>query len=306
MTNSTLTAEQTSATLSGSLSSATAQAGNSWAESTRTNVHAIDVVWMLAWREWIRFFRQPHRVIAALGQPILLWVLFGTGLHGAFRSNGDESFMVYYLPGTISLILLFTAIFATISIIEDRREGFLQSVLVSASPRWTIVLGKAIGGGAIAWVQALVFLGLALAVGTAQFSSATLALVLLMAVAAVGVTSLGVCFAWPMDSTQGFHAIMNLVLMPLWLLSGAFFPIPALADGQPIGQVVMHWLMRLNPMTYPVAGMRHLLIGDAALANASGWSPTLAAAWIVTVVTTTAAVIAATIIVRKNKLGDAQ
>ncbi len=141
-----------------------------------TRPRALDVAWMLAWREWVRFFRQPHRVIAALGQPILLWILFGTGLHGAFRTDGAQNFMSYYLPGTIALILLFTAIFATISIIEDRREGFLQSVLVSAAPRWTIVLGKAIGGGAIAWVQALIFLALALLVGTATFSFSTLAL----------------------------------------------------------------------------------------------------------------------------------
>jgi ABC-2 type transport system permease protein len=258
---------------------------------------------MLAWREWIRFFRQPHRVIAALGQPILLWILFGTGLHGAFRSGGDENFMTYYLPGTIALILLFTAIFATISIIEDRREGFLQSVLVSAAPRWTIVMGKAIGGGAIAWVQALIFLGLALLVGSAAASASTISLIVLMAVAAIGVTALGVCFAWPMDSTQGFHAVMNLVLMPMWLLSGAFFPIPALADGVPVGQTIIHWMMRLNPMTYPVAGMRQLLIGSGD--QSVSWSPSLAACWIVTIAAAILGVIAATFVVRKNKIGDA-
>ena len=286
--------------------------GNSVAENSHVSAkswpdskpRSIDVAMMLAWREWVRFFRQPHRVIAALGQPILLWVLFGTGLHGAFRSD-DQDFMSYYLPGTIALILLFTAIFATISIIEDRREGFLQSVLVSAAPRWTIVLGKAIGGGAIAWVQALIFLGLALAIGTATFSTSTLFLILLMAIAAIGVTTLGVCFAWPMDSTQGFHAIMNLVLLPMWLLSGAFFPIPALTTGQPIGQQIIHWLMRLNPMTYPVAGMRHLIIGDAAIASANTWTPSLTAAWVVTIVAAIGGLIAATVVVRKNKLGDA-
>lgn len=93
----------------------------------------------LCWREIVRFFRQRNRVIGALGQPILFWLLFGTGLSRSFRmspgAENGQSFLQYYLPGTLVLILLFTAIFATISIIEDRREGFLQSVLVAPVPR---------------------------------------------------------------------------------------------------------------------------------------------------------------------------
>jgi len=105
-------------------------------------------------------------VIAALGQPILFWLLFGTGFHQAFRGGGaGESFMGYYVAGTVALILLFTSIFSTISIIEDRREGFLQGVLVAPAPRWAIAIGKGIGGAAIALAQALIFVVLALAVG---------------------------------------------------------------------------------------------------------------------------------------------
>ncbi|MFM8572313.1 MAG: ABC transporter permease, partial [Pirellula sp.] len=107
--------------------------------------------WMLAKREWIRFFRQPFRVVAAFGQPILFWLVFGTGFHSAFRGGGGQgSYMGFFIPGTAALILLFTAIFSTISIIEDRREGFLQGVLVSPSKRWGIAIGKALGGAAIA------------------------------------------------------------------------------------------------------------------------------------------------------------
>ena len=225
---------------------------------------SLGTAWMLAYREWIRFFRQPFRVIAALGQPILFWVLFGTGLHGAFRgATPGEDFMTFFLPGTTALILLFTAIFATISIIEDRKEGFLQGVLVAPPARWSIVLGKALGGAAIAWAQAMVFLGLALAVGTVPLTSQWFYLVLFLFLSATAITSLGVCFAWPMDSTQGYHAAMNLVLLPMWLLSGAFFPIPLISANQPIGQWIFHWLMRCNPMTYIVGGIRHLLHGAA-------------------------------------------
>ena len=236
---------------------------------------------MLAWREWVRFFRQRNRVIGALGQPILFWLLLGTGMHGAFRGEPGQDFMAYYLPGTVTLILLFTAIFATISIIEDRREGFLQSVLVAPVPRWTIAAGKIFGGGAIAWAQALVFLALAVAVGSIAWTWNLLPLLLLMAVAAVAMTALGVFFAWPMESTQGFHAIMNLVLMPLWLLSGAFFPVPMLSGDSPIGQTIMHWIMRLNPVTYVIGGMRHLLEPQITASTATYWVPELLTCWAV-------------------------
>jgi ABC-2 type transport system permease protein len=259
-------------------------------------------VWMLATREWVRFFRQRNRVIGALGQPILFWLLFGTGMHGAFQS-GSQDFMTYYLPGTIALILLFTAIFATISIIEDRREGFLQNVLVAPVPRWTIAAGKILGGGAIAWVQALIFLGLAVAVGSVGIGLSLIAAVVMMAVAALALTALGVFFAWPMDSTQGFHAIMNLVLMPLWLLSGAFFPIPLPGEGSPIGQWVMHWIMRVNPLSYTIAGMRRMFGGSP---SPDTWLPPILECWAITVGFLVVTFVAAWWIVSRPAKGDSK
>ena len=123
------------------------------------------------------------------------------------------------------MILLFTAIFSTISIIEDRREGFLQSVLVAPVPRMAIVLGKVLGG-----TRAGVRPGAALPAAGARWSASARRLagfalaLLLMLVLAFALTALGFCIAWRMSSTQGFHAIMNLFLMPMWFLSGALFP----------------------------------------------------------------------------------
>lgn len=236
---------------------------------------------MLVWREWVRFFRQRNRVIGALGQPILFWLLFGTGMHGAFRADAGQDFMSYYLPGTITLIVLFTAIFTTISVIEDRREGFMQCVFVAPVPRWTIVAGKVIGGGAIAWMQGLLFLILALCIGSITLSWQLLPLLVLLGLAALAMTALGLFFAWPMESTQGFHAIMNLVLMPMWLLSGAFFPVPLLVTGGSVGQFIMHWTMRLNPVTYIIGGMRHLLTSESSLASSEYWLPTAFHCWCV-------------------------
>src|SRR3954464_10609152 len=123
----------------------------------------------LGQREWVGFVRQPNRVFGAIGQPIIFWLLVGAGLGPSFRMSSDDgaqlSYGEYFFPGSLILILLFTAIFATISIIEDRREGFLQSVLVAPIPRWSMVLGKVLGGSLIALLQAVIFLLLGFAIG---------------------------------------------------------------------------------------------------------------------------------------------
>ena len=225
----------------------------------------------LAQRELVRFFRQRTRVVGALVQPVLFWVVLGAGMHSAFDAPGyatdaglTMTYQAYFLPGIAAMILLFTAIFATISVIEDRREGFLQGVLVAPVPRAGIVLGKVAGGAAIAVIQAGLFVALApllnlvgLAPGV-QFLTEqggfTLASVLLTAgwlvLLAVGLTALGYCMAWPLDSTQGFHALMSVVLLPMWLLSGAAFP----ADGG-----WLRWVVAANPLTYGVAGLRRAM-----------------------------------------------
>lgn len=239
---------------------------------------------MLCWREIVRFFRQRNRVIGAFAQPIVFWLLFGTGLQKSFRladsGEATPSFLTYYFPGTLMLILLFTAIFATISIIEDRREGFLQGVMIAPIPPWSIVLGKVLGGAVIATMQGIVFLLLGWFVGAGEDVVALLATVPLLFLAAMAMTSLGFVIAWQMESTQGFHAIMNLALMPMWLLSGAFFPIPALTGETAVGQIGLHWVMRLNPLSYAVAGARQQLF-DTAL-PAGFWAPSLSVCWLVT------------------------
>lgn len=220
------------------------------------------VVYQLCWRELVRFFRQRNRVIGSIGTPLVMWIIFGLGLDRSFSagtSSGDApGFLHYYFPGSLVLILMFTAIFTSISIIEDRREGFLQSVLVSPVSRSSMVLGKVLGGAIIALIQALLFLSVALFLDVSWAPGRFVALVALLFAAALMMTSLGFVFAWRMESTQGFHAIMNLVLMPMWLMSGSFFPVPALANSS-VAQMAVHWCMRMNPLTYVVALVRELL-----------------------------------------------
>ena len=221
------------------------------------------VVYHLCWRELVRFFRQRNRVIGSIGTPLVMWIIFGLGLDRSFSAGtssdaATSGFLHYYFPGSLVLILMFTAIFTSISIIEDRREGFLQSVLVSPVSRSSMVLGKVLGGAIIALIQALLFLSVTLFLDVSWSPVRFLALVVLLFAAALMMTSLGFVFAWRMESTQGFHAIMNLVLMPMWLMSGSFFPVPALTD-LGVAQTAVHWCMRMNPLTYVVALVRKLL-----------------------------------------------
>lgn len=214
-------------------------------------------VYSLARRELVRFLRQRNRVVGAFLTPVIFWLLFGFGLSGSFRPEGDAGagYMEFFFPGVLVMILLFTAIFSTISIIEDRKEGFLQSVLVAPVSRSAIVLGKVFGGTALAVGQAAVFLVLAPTVGIQLNPLNVLAILGAMLPVAFALTALGFALAWVMDSTQGYHAIMNVFLFPMWLLSGAFFP----AKGAP---VVLEWVIKLNPLTYGVALTRHALYLD--------------------------------------------
>lgn len=248
---------------------------------TPTVADGFAAAWMLARREWVRFFRQRNRVTAAILQPLLFWLLFGTGLKGSFTGAGGQGFLEFFLPGTIALIVLFTAIFATISVIEDRREGFMQSVLVAPVGRWPVLFGKVIGGSAIAWVQAVFFLALVYLFTAATIGWTLPPLLLLLALIAIGMCSLGMIVAWPMDSTQGFHAIMMLGLMPMWLLSGTFFPIPAWSDSS-IGQMILGSIMRANPLSYSMIEMRRLIYPNIDYSAAS-FAPSSEVCWTVTI-----------------------
>ncbi len=214
-------------------------------------------IWSLARRELVRFFRQPSRVAGAAGTPLLFWALLGTGLSSSFKMPGGPNGMgykEYFFPGTIFLVVLFASIFSTISVIEDRNQGFLQGVLAAPIGRASIVCGKILGGAAIAWLQGILFLVLAPFAGIHMTLPGAFGVAGVLALVAVALAGIGFAFAWRVDSVQGFHAVMNLLLFPMWLLSGAFFPL----SGAPSWLAA---LMRINPLTYGLAAMRALLYG---------------------------------------------
>jgi len=179
-------------------------------------------------REVVRFVRDRHRLFGSIGQPMVLWLLVGTGLDASFKPAGQAGvgYLEYIYPGTLLLILLFTAIFSTISVVEDRREGFMQSVLVAPVSRTSLVLGKVLGGTTLALFEELLFLVFAFWLNI-PFSPVSLAATVgFLFLIGLGLTGLGFSIAWRMDTTAGFHAVMNLFLMPSSGSAGHPFPHP--------------------------------------------------------------------------------
>src|SRR5437763_1453679 len=205
-------------------------------------------------REVVRFYRQKSRVIGVIASPVVFWAVIGSGFGSSFRSRpgGTQSYIEYIYPGALIMIVLFTSIFTMMSVIEDRKEGFLLSVLVAPVSRSAIVLGKVLGGTTLATLQGLIFLVFAPLVGIhIGFGSYVLVAITVFLVS-FALTALGFAIAWPMDSNQAFHAIINLFLIPLWLLSGALFPLSGASTW-------LRFLMQINPLTYGVEALRQLL-----------------------------------------------
>ncbi len=218
---------------------------------------ALYTLWL---RELTRFFRQPSRVAGAIGTPLIFWFFLGSGLQGSFRmpsaENGlsEVSYLQYFLPGTILLVVLFTAIFSSISLIQDRNEGFLQSVLVSPAPAWAVVGGKVLGGTTMAVIQGILFIAAAPLAGMPLSFGMLAGFAFALFLNAFALSALGFALAWRFKSVQGFHAVMNLVLMPMWFLSGALFP----PGGAPA------WIrsaIQINPLSHGLALLRHALHG---------------------------------------------
>jgi ABC-2 type transport system permease protein len=223
------------------------------------------------WRDVIRFLRQRNRIIGALATPLVFWLLVGTGFGPSFRNpaavaatGAAGSYLAYFFPGILVLIMLFTAIFSTISVIEDRREGFLQGALVAPLSPAAIPLGKFLGGTTLAVLQALLFCLLAPLAGLPIGPHQIVLLLPALIVTGFAMTGLGFLVAWPMDSTQGFHAIMNIFLMPLWMMSGALFPMPA-------GTGWLHLVALLNPVSYGVEAIRSSFTPTISEAPSSGY-----------------------------------
>jgi ABC-2 type transport system permease protein len=226
--------------------------------------------WLCAGTLWLRelrgFYRQRSRIVGSLSTPLLFWFVLGSGF-GSSLLVEEGGYAQFFFPGTLALAVLFTSIFANISLIEDRREGFLLGVLVAPVSRLSLVLGKVCGSTTLGAIQGALLLPLAPLAGLRIDLTTLPAVFGILFLMACGLTALGFFCAWWLNSVQGFHSIMNLLLLPMWLMSGGVFPV----DGS---STWVRWLTAANPLSYGVTELRRLLGGplpESAPSAATCW-----------------------------------
>ncbi len=211
----------------------------------------IYMVWL---RDVIRYFRERSQLYGSLTRPILWLFILGMGLRGSHGRVENVNYTQFIFPGIIAMTSIFTSIQSAISIIWDREFGFLKEILVAPVPRTSIVIGKALAGTTLSLLQGCIIMMLAPLVHVHLPLANVVPLILVMALMSFSLTGIGIVIAARMTSFQGFGTIMNFVIMPMWFLSGALFPMRGLPAWLGV-------LVRLNPLTYGVDLVRRLVLG---------------------------------------------
>ena len=214
-------------------------------------LNAVYIIWL---REMKKFARDRSRLVSSIAQPIIWLLLIGTGFGSAFGKVGDLRYIQFMFPGIIVMTLLFTSMFSAISIIWDREFGFLKEMLVAPISRTSIAIGKSIGGASRSPIQGLIILILSPLLGIELTLTKFILVVPLMFLIAFTISGIGLIIAARMESFEGFNLITNFIIMPMFLLSGAIFPISSLPS----------WLsavVDINPLSYGVDILRWVMTG---------------------------------------------
>lgn len=219
-------------------------------------LEGIYTIWL---RETKRFFRYRSRIVTSVVTPMLWLLIFGTGLGAAVRfGNMPGGYEAFIYPGIIGQTILFTSIFSGLSVIMDRQYGFLKEILVAPISRPSLVMGKALGISTAAVIQATILLLLSFIVGVPMTPVVFILCMGIALVMSVGLGGLGLVIAAFTDSMEGFNLIMSFIVLPMFLLSGALFPITGLPSWLQTG-------VYLNPLTYGVDALRYAILGESAL-----------------------------------------
>lgn len=232
---------------------------------------ALMVIYTIWLREFKIFTREKARVVAGAGQPLIYLAILGNGLAAGTRLNatGHIDYLKYMYPGVIGMSILFTSIFSALSIIWDREFGFLKEVLVAPVPRWGVAVGKSLGGATVAMVQSVILIVIAPLLGISLSVTMVLELLLLALLMSFAVTSLGVVIASRMESMQSFQMVMNFLIMPLYFLSGAMFPMVSAPRW-------MKMLMTVDPISYGVDAIRNVVFSRTLVTLPNGATQSLA------------------------------
>ena len=216
----------------------------------------IEVIYILWLRQLKHYWRSKARLLGSLGQPLLFLVTFGFGFGPMYtRASGGANYIDFLSPGIVSMSILFTAVFSGLEVIWDRQFGFLKETLVAPISRTEIMVGKTLGGASIAMVQGLIVLSLTYVLGFRIPSLASFVLGLFfMFLIAIFFTGLGLAIASKMKDMHGFQLIMNFLIMPIFFLSGALFPLENLPQ-------TIYFISRIDPLTYGVDGLRGTIAG---------------------------------------------
>jgi ABC-2 type transport system permease protein len=210
-------------------------------------------IYILCVRQLKRYSRSPARIIGSLGQPIVFLLALGFGFGSTFARAGAGNYFDFVTPGIVAMGILFTAVFSGIEIIWDRQFGFLKETLVAPVSRLQIVLGRVLGGAIVAMMQGSVVFLVCLAFGFRIGSWLLLPLaVVFMFLISLLFTSIGTAIGSVLQDMQGFPLVMNFLVMPLFFFSDALFPMSGLPK-------VLMLVLRLNPLTYGVDGLRGAL-----------------------------------------------
>lgn len=215
---------------------------------------AVRILWL---RELKRYVRSRAQIVASLGQPLLYLLVLGFGMGPVFQRAGQGSYLQFVAPGVIGMSVLFSSIFSGIGLLWDRQFGFLKETLVAPVPRLHIMVGRTLGGATVALIQGLLVLVVCLLAGfrPVHLTSVPLALVF-MALISIVFAALGTIVGSMLQNMQGFQLIMNFLVMPIFFLSGALFPL----DGLP---PALAWATRVDPLTYGIDGLRGAFLGTS-------------------------------------------
>lgn len=215
--------------------------------------HELEAVYTVWLREMIRYVRAKERIISSIAQPIFWLLIFGSSMRMSIPVAG-LNYQQFITPGIIVMAIMFTSMFSGISVIWDREVGFMKEMLVAPVSRLSIVAGKCFGGATTAVIQGIIVLLISLLLGAKVDLVTFLILLPIMMLIALGVVGIGVAIASVLESMEGFGVIMNFVIMPMFFLSGALFPINNLPDWLKV-------ITYIDPITYDVELTRYIMIG---------------------------------------------